>query len=61
MEAELKKTQEYYRSIKLETHVRRLIYTANAFEGFNRQLRKITKTKSVSPIDDGRGKRRIGS
>ena len=31
---------------------RRLIYTTNAIEGFNRQLRKVTKAKSVFPTDD---------
>ena len=29
--------------------VRRLIYTTNAIEGFNRQLRKVTKSKTVFP------------
>ena len=29
-----------------------LIYTTNAIEGFNRQLRKVTKAKSVFPTDD---------
>ena len=32
--------------------VQRLIYTTNAIEGFNRQLRKVTKAKSVFPTDD---------
>lgn len=32
--------------------VRRLIYTTNAVEGFNRQLRKVTKNKAVFPSDD---------
>lgn len=32
--------------------VRRLIYTTNAIEGFNRQLRKVTKSKTVFPTDD---------
>ena len=32
--------------------MRRLIYTTNAIEGFNRQLRKVTKAKSVFPTDD---------
>ena len=31
---------------------RRLIYTTNAAEGFNRQLRKVTNPKTVSPTDD---------
>ena len=29
--------------------IRRLIYTTNAIEGYNRQLRKVTKTTSVFP------------
>ena len=32
--------------------MRRLIYTTNAIEGFNRQLRKVAKAKSVFPSDD---------
>lgn len=32
--------------------VRTLIYTTNAIEGFNWQLRKVTKSKSVFPTDD---------
>lgn len=31
---------------------RRLIYTTNTIEGFNRQLRKVTKSKTVFPSDD---------
>lgn len=30
----------------------KLIYTTNAIEGFNRQLRKVTKSKAVFPTDD---------
>jgi transposase-like protein len=32
--------------------VRRLIYTTNAVESYNRQLRKVTKTKSVFPDEN---------
>src|SRR5665647_888430 len=32
--------------------VRRLIYTTNTIEGFHRQLRKVTKTKTAFPTDD---------
>lgn len=32
--------------------VRTLIYTTNVIEGFNRQLRKVTKNKGVFPTDD---------
>ena len=37
---------------KFPEEVRRLIYTTNAIEGFNRQLRKVTKSKSIFPTDD---------
>ena len=37
---------------KFPQEVRRLIYTTNAIEGLNRQLRKVTKSKSVFPTDD---------
>ena len=37
---------------KFPQELRKLIYTTNAIEGFNRQLRKVTKTKSVFPTDD---------
>lgn len=37
---------------KFPEEVRRLIYTTNMIEGFNRQLRKVTKSKSVFPTDD---------
>ena len=34
-----------------DEHIRRLIYTTNAVEGFHRQVRKVTKTKGVFPND----------
>ena len=37
---------------KYPQEIRRIIYTTNAIEGFNRQLRKVTKSKSVFPTDD---------
>ena len=37
---------------KYPQEVRTLIYTTNAIENFNRQLRKVTKSKSVFPTDD---------
>lgn len=37
---------------KYPQEVRRLIYTTNTIEGFKRQLRKVTKSKSVFPTDD---------
>jgi transposase-like protein len=32
--------------------IRKLIYTTNLIEGFNRHMRKITKTKSSFPTED---------
>lgn len=32
--------------------IRKIIYTTNALEGFNRQLRKFTKTRTAFPTDD---------
>jgi len=32
--------------------IRRLIYTTNIIESYHRQLRKVTKSKSVFPTDD---------
>ena len=37
---------------KYPAEVRKLIYTTNAIENFNRQLRKVTKSKPVFPTDD---------
>jgi len=37
---------------KYPQEVRTLIYTTNAIENFNRQLRKVTKAKSVFPTDE---------
>lgn len=37
---------------KFPQELRRLIYTTNVIEGFNRQLRKVTKAKSVFPTDE---------
>lgn len=34
------------------TEIRRLIYTTNTIEGYNRQLRKVTKTKGAFPTDE---------
>lgn len=34
-----------------DTHIRKLIYTTNAVEGFHRQIRKVTKTKGAFPSD----------
>ena len=35
---------------KYPSEVRKIIYTTNTVEGFNRQLRKVTKNKSVFPF-----------
>ena len=37
---------------KYPEEVRKIIYTTNTVEGFNRQLRKVTKNRSVFPNDD---------
>jgi transposase-like protein len=37
---------------KYPQEVRKLIYTTNSIENFNRQLRKVTKAKSVFPTDE---------
>ena len=37
---------------KYPQEVRTIIYTTNAIEGFNRQLRKVTKSKAVFPSND---------
>jgi putative transposase len=34
------------------SEIRRLIYTTNSIEGYNRQLRKVTKTKGAFPTDE---------
>ena len=37
---------------KYPPEIRRLIYTTNPIENFNRRIRKITKNKSSFPTDD---------
>lgn len=37
---------------KYPEEIRKLIYTTNSVEGFHRQLRKFTKTKTIFPNDD---------
>lgn len=37
---------------KYPQDVRRLIYTTNVIEGYHRQLRKVTKTKTAYPTDE---------
>ena len=37
---------------KFPQELRKLIYTTNTIEGFNRQLKKVTKSKTVFPTDD---------
>ena len=36
---------------KYDAHIRRVIYTTNAVEGFHRQVRKVTKTKGAFTSD----------
>ena len=37
---------------KYPSEIRRIIYTTNSIENFNRQLRKVTKAKTIFPTDD---------
>lgn len=37
---------------KYPPELRKMIYTTNSIENFNRQLRKVTKTKTIFPTDD---------
>ena len=37
---------------KYPEHIRKIIYTTNALEGLHRQLRKVTKNRSVFPNDE---------
>lgn len=37
---------------KYPQEIRRIIYTTNSIENFNRGLRKVTKSKAVFPTDD---------
>jgi len=43
---------EFATMFKYPGQIRRIIYTTNAIENFNRQLRKVTKTKSAFVSDD---------
>ena len=36
----------------IPAEVRRLIYTTNTIEGYNRQLRKVIKNKASFPLDE---------
>ena len=45
-------TGESFNVFQVSGAVRRLIYTTNTIEGFNRQLRKVTKSKTVFPSDE---------
>ncbi len=37
---------------KYPTEIRKIIYTTNSIENFNRQLRKVTKSRTIFPTDD---------
>lgn len=37
---------------KYPAEIRKLIYTTNSIENFNRQLRKVTKNRTIFPTDD---------
>lgn len=38
--------------MKYPPEIRKMIYTTNSIENFNRQLRKVTKSKTIFPSDD---------
>ena len=37
---------------KYPPEIRKIIYTTNSIENFNRQLRKVTKSRTIFPTDD---------
>ena len=43
--------EELFLYFQYDGHIRKLIYTTNAVEGFHRQVRKVTKTKGAFPSD----------
>lgn len=47
-----KNGEELTAYFKYAQPIRKIIYTTNTVEGFNRQLRKITKSKAVFPNED---------
>ncbi|WP_053404745.1 IS256 family transposase [Persicobacter sp. CCB-QB2] len=44
--------EELTHYFQYDTHIRKMIYTTNAVEGFHRQVRKITKTKGAFTNDN---------
>lgn len=44
--------EELSQYFKYPADIRRIIYTTNTVEGFNRQLRKVTKAKGVFPSEE---------
>ena len=45
-------SQETSTYFKYPSEIHKLIYTTNSIENFNRQLRKVTKSKTIFPTDD---------
>ena len=45
-------TTVWFAQFEYGAEIRRLIYTTNSIEGYNRQLRKVTKTKGAFPTDE---------
>ncbi|VHQ81905.1 transposase mutator type [Clostridioides difficile] len=45
-------TNELATYFKYPQEIRTLIYTTNSMESYNRLLRKVTKSKSIFPLDD---------
>lgn len=52
LESWLEKWENLSTCFSYGSQIRRLIYTTNTIEGFNRQLRKVTKNKAVFPTDE---------
>ena len=48
--------EELSNYFKYPEDIRKIIYTTNTIEGFHRQIRKVTKTKSAFPSDAALGK-----
>lgn len=47
-----RRTERFIPFLEFEPPIRKVIYTTNAIESFNRQMRKIIKTRGHFPNDD---------
>ena len=48
--------QQSHTFFKFSPQIRKLIYTTNVLEGFNRQVRKFTKVRTIFPTDESLNK-----